>query len=159
MKITLLQVGKTEDESLRTIISNFENRLKHYVSFETITIPDIKNSKNLTPQQFKEKEAEQILKHIKEREFIILLDEYGKEYTSIDFANFLQQKMNQSLKEICFIIGGAFGVSDNIKKIANVNLSSSKMTFPHQLIRIVFIEQLYRAMTIHRNEPYHNPNS
>lgn len=156
MRFILLQVGKTEDENLSCLISNFENRLKHYIPFQIITIPDLKNTKNLSIQQFKEKETELILKQIKDMEFVILLDEHGKAFTSKEFSNFLQQKMNQSLKKICFIIGGAYGVSEDIKKIANFKLSLSKMTLPHQLIRLIFIEQLYRAMTILKNEPYHN---
>jgi 23S rRNA (pseudouridine1915-N3)-methyltransferase len=156
MKITFLQIDKTDDESIKKIIDKYSARLKHYISFEIITIPDIKNSKNLSPEQFKEKEAEAISKYFNGNRFIVLLDENGKHISSKEFAGFIQQKLNQSVKELCFLIGGAYGVAESIKKSVNYTMSLSKMTFPHQLIRIIFIEQLYRAMTILKNEPYHN---
>ena len=156
MKICILQLGKTEDEHLKALINTFESRLKHYISIDIITIPELKNTKSLTPAQFKEKEAELILRHISEKEYVILLDERGRETDSKEFANLIQQKMNQSIKELTFLIGGAYGVSDKIKEKIHFKLSLSKLTFPHQLIRLIFMEQLYRAMTIIRNVPYHN---
>lgn len=156
MKITLLQLSKTDDPNIQNLISTYQSRLKHYIPFQIITIPPLKNAKNLTPLQFRQKEAELILNHIQNREYVVLLDETGKELTSKDFAAFISKTMNQSIRELTFLIGGAFGVSDQIKKSVKMQLSLSRMTFPHQLIRPIFLEQLYRAFTIIRNEPYHN---
>jgi 23S rRNA (pseudouridine1915-N3)-methyltransferase len=165
MKITLLQISKTDDKHLSALIDMYESRLKHYISFNTITIPELKNTKSLSAEEIKKREGELIFKYISHSNPLlrgdrgvcfILLDDHGKETTSKEFAAYLQQQMNHSVKEICFIIGGAYGVSDEVKKTANFKLSLSKMTFTHQLSRLLFIEQLYRAFTIIRNESYHN---
>ncbi len=156
MKITFLLVGKTEENYLQTGISIFEKRLQHYISFEQIVIPELKNTKNLSPEQIKEKEAELLLKHLQKADKIILLDEHGKKYRSTQFAEFLQTQMNSGIKNLCFVVGGAYGFDEKIRKAADAQLSLSDMTFSHQMIRLLFIEQVYRAMTILRNEPYHN---
>jgi 23S rRNA (pseudouridine1915-N3)-methyltransferase len=156
MKITLLQVGKTDDDNLTALFCKYEKRINHYISFQTITIPELKNSGSLSSVQYKERESELILQQIKDKEYVVLLDEHGKEFTSKGFAGFLQQRMNESLKEICFVIGGPYGVSDKIKQASRLTISLSKMTFPHQLIRVIYVEQLYRALTIIKNIPYHN---
>ena len=156
MKITLIQIGKTEDEQLRNLINIYNKRIEHFISYNVITIPELQKTSKLSPAQVKDKEAELINKQIKNNEYLVLLDERGKELGSKEFAEFLQQKMNQSLKEVVFIVGGSFGVADSIKEKANYKLSLSKMTFSHQLIRLIFSEQLYRAMTILKNVPYHN---
>ena len=156
MKITLIQIGKTEDKNLNALISIYESRLKHYVTFNTMTIPELKNTKSLSPEELKKKEEDLLNKYTANKDVVILLDEHGKEISSKEFAALLQNKMNQSVKEICFIIGGAFGFSETIKKSAIIKLSLSKMTFTHQMTRLLFIEQLYRAFTIIKNESYHN---
>ncbi len=156
MKITLLITGKTNESYIKEGFSIYEKRLKHYISFNTVVIPDLNNTKNLDPPLIKEKEADQQLKYIDTSDFVVLLDENGKEYRSLDFAGFIQQKMNSSVKNLVFIIGGAYGFSDKIIEKANANISLSKMTFSHQVVRIFFMEQLYRAFSIIRNEPYHH---
>jgi len=156
MKATLIMIGKTEEDYIKKGISIFENRLKHYIPFETIVIPALKNSKNLTFEQQKEKEGELLLKQFSTEDYIVLLDENGEEFKSTGFANFFQKHMNASTKNLVFVIGGPFGFSQKIYQKANMKLSLSKMTFSHQMIRMLFIEQVYRAMTILRNEPYHH---
>lgn len=156
MKITLILSGKTNESFLIDGFRNYEKRIIHYIPFNVVAIPDLKNTKSLDSLQIKEKEADLQLKNIVDTDFLVLLDESGKEYRSVEFASFLQQKMNASIKNLVFIVGGPYGFSDRIKKRANQNLSLSKMTFSHQLVRLLFMEQLYRAFTIIRNEPYHN---
>ncbi|MCD7972533.1 MAG: 23S rRNA (pseudouridine(1915)-N(3))-methyltransferase RlmH [Candidatus Azobacteroides sp.] len=156
MKITLLVVGKTQTKYLNEAIQEYEKRLKHYLSFEVIVIPDIKNNKNQNQIQQKEKEGEEILKYIDKNDHIILLDEKGTEFTSLKFAEFLEKKMLESNKKIVFIVGGPFGFSEKVYKISKEKLSLSKMTFSHQMIRLLFIEQVYRAMTIIKGQPYHH---
>lgn len=156
MKITLLLTGKTESESVRVIMNDFIKRIGRYSNFELVELPDIKNAKNLTSEQYKNKEAEIQEKYLVKSDLIVLLDEYGKELTSVDFARFLENKLQTGIKNMMFVVGGAFGFSDEIKKKAHVQLSLSKMTFPHQLVRMIFLEQLYRAFTIIRNEKYHH---
>lgn len=156
MKITFILNGKTEDDYLLKGISIYEQRLKHYVPFETIVIPALKNTKALSTEQQKQKEGELILKHLQSSDKLILLDENGKEYNSVNFSEFIQQQMNSGIKNLVFVVGGPYGFSDEIYKRANGKISLSKMTFSHQMVRLFFVEQLYRAMTILRNEPYHH---
>lgn len=156
MKIQLIQVGKTDEKFLKEGIEIYKNRLKHYIKFEETTIPSIKKTKSYKPDDFKLNEAAEILKRIPNDSFTVLLDEKGKQLRSVELADFIQTRMNQGIKCLTFVIGGAFGFHDSVYKKANSKLSLSSMTFSHQLIRLVFLEQLYRGFTILRNEPYHN---
>lgn len=156
MKLSLFFVGKTSFKYLEPGISDYEKRIKRYIDFEIKIIKDIKTRKNMPANIVKFKEGEAVLKHIKSGDFLILLDEKGKQYTSREFAKFIDNKMNTGVKKIVFVIGGAFGFSEDISKRANGKLSLSKMTFSHQPIRLLFTEQLYRAFTIIKGEPYHN---
>ncbi len=156
MNICLIVIGKTDDKNFVQLVDTYKNRLKHYIKFDIEQIDDIKNSKNLSEQQQKEKEGELILTKLSTTDFVILLDENGKDYTSIAFANFLQQKMNAGIKRLVFIVGGPYGFSEKIYNRANQKISLSKMTFSHQMVRIFFVEQLYRGFTILNNEPYHH---
>jgi len=156
MKISLLCIGKTDDGFVRSGIDTYLKRLKHYINFEIILIPDIKNSKNLSQEQQKDKEGELILKQVSNTDLLILLDERGKEYRSVDFSRFLEKKMVDSVSHMVFVIGGPYGFSDAVYRRAGQQLSLSKMTFSHQMIRLFFVEQVYRAFTIMRGEPYHH---
>lgn len=156
MKIKLIAIGKTDDKNLQVLIDTYVKRLKHYVSFEMEIIPDIKNVKNLSQHQQKEKEGDLILKRADKGSQLILLDEKGSEFRSVEFSIYLQKKMNSGLKELIFAIGGPYGFSDSVYKAANGKISLSKMTFSHQMIRLFFVEQVYRGFTILKNEPYHH---
>lgn len=156
MTIKLLAIGKTDSTSLQLLISAYENRLKHYVRFRLETIPDIKNVKNLSQSQQKEKEGELLLKKISPTDILVLLDENGKQFSSIDFSKYLQKKMNSGIKQLVFVIGGPYGFSDTVYEKAQGKISLSKMTFSHQMVRLFVVEQVYRAFTILRNEPYHH---
>jgi 23S rRNA (pseudouridine1915-N3)-methyltransferase len=156
MTIKLLTIGKTDNKSLQALIDDYLKRLGHYVKFEFDVISDLKNTKNLSETQQQLKEAELILKQIQASDVLILLDEKGKELDSVGFSNYLQKYMNSGIKRLIFVIGGPYGFSPNIYQRANGKLSLSKMTFSHQMIRLFFIEQLYRAFSILKNEPYHH---
>tara|TARA_R110002072_G_scaffold125944_3_gene262619 strand:+ start:154246 stop:154719 length:474 start_codon:yes stop_codon:yes gene_type:complete len=156
MKITLLAIGKTDDKDLQRLITMYSNRLSHYVSFTAEMVPDIKNSKNLSEEQQKQLEGQEILKRTTTSDQLILLDENGKNYSSEGFAQFLQKKMNSGLKQLIFVIGGPYGFSPELYQRANGKISLSSMTFSHQMVRLFFVEQLYRGFTILRNEPYHH---
>jgi len=156
MQIKLLAIGKTDQKAIIALNQSYEKRLNHYVKFEFVTIPDLKNTKSLSKTSQKEKEGQLILKNISPTDHIILLDENGKSYSSTEFSGFLQKKMNAGLKQLTFIIGGPYGFSDEIYKRAESKLSLSKMTFSHQMIRPFIIEQIYRGFTILKNEPYHH---
>ena len=156
MKIKLLAIGKTDDKNLQTLIERYQDRLKHYINFQLEVIPDIKNVKNLSEMQQKEKEGELILKKLAATDQLILLDEKGKEFRSIEFSSFLQKKMNAGIKQMVIVIGGPYGFSEAVYKKAQGKISLSKMTFSHQMIRLFVVEQLYRAYTILKNEPYHH---
>ena len=156
MKITLLVVGKTEDKYLIEGIEKYLNRLKHYIGFSLLVIPDIKNTKNLSEAQQKAKEAELILKQISNADTVILMDERGKKYTSVAFSNYLNKQMIGSVQHLIFIIGGPYGFDESIYKRANGSMSLSDMTFSHQMVRLFFVEQLYRAFSILKGEPYHH---
>jgi len=156
MRIKLLAIGKTDSAELQKLMDVYLKRLKHYVKFELVVIPDIKNTKNLSVTDQIEKETELILKNVVSAELLYLLDENGLEYTSVDFAKLLQKQMNTGIKEWVLVIGGPYGFSDSIKQKANGQISLSKMTFSHQMVRLFIVEQIYRAFTILRNEPYHH---
>lgn len=156
MKITLLAIGKTDSKQLHDLIEDYKKRLGHYVRFSLEIIPDPKQTKNLSETLQKQAEGEEILKRLITADQVILLDEKGKMNTSEQFAGFLQKKMNSGLKRLVFVIGGPYGFSEEIYARANGKISLSAMTFSHQMVRLFFVEQLYRAFTILRNEPYHH---
>ena len=141
---------------MNELISEYQKRLGFYVNFELTIIPDIKNTKHLSEEQQKEKEGELILKKCNKGDYLILLDEKGKSYSSLNFSSFLQSKMNAGLKRVIFVIGGPYGFSEAVYQKANEKISLSKMTFSHQMVRLFIIEQLYRSFTILKNEPYHH---
>jgi 23S rRNA (pseudouridine1915-N3)-methyltransferase len=155
MKITLLVNGKTTDTRIQTLIDEYRQRLIHYVPFEFVVLPDLKNAKSLTEEQVKTAEGEAILRYLTPAMDVLLLDEHGREYRSIEFADFLQRKMSAG-RDLVLIIGGPYGFSKPVYDRANGKISLSQMTFSHQMIRIMAIEQIYRAMTILRGEPYHH---
>ncbi|MRH99910.1 23S rRNA (pseudouridine(1915)-N(3))-methyltransferase RlmH [Kriegella sp. EG-1] len=156
MTIKLLAVGKTDHKELQTLISIYESRLQHYIKFELQIIQDIKNSKNLSENQQKDKEGELILKKLSPSDVLVLLDENGKQFSSLVFSDYLQKKMNSGIKQLVFAIGGPYGFSEEVYTKAQGKISLSKMTFSHQMIRLFMVEQLYRAFTILKNEPYHH---
>lgn len=156
MTIKLLAIGKTDSKELQKLISMYEQRLGHYVKFELEIIPDLKKTKNLSAEQQKIKEGELIFKSLANTDILVLLDVNGKQYSSLEFSSYLQKKMNSGLKQLVFLIGGPYGFSEEIYKKASGKISLSKMTFSHQMVRLFFVEQLYRAFTILRNEPYHH---
>ncbi|QEC52629.1 23S rRNA (pseudouridine1915-N3)-methyltransferase [Anseongella ginsenosidimutans] len=156
MRIKLIQAGKTEEKFLREGVELFEKRLKHYISFQTLTLPALKNTRNLTEQQQKEKEGTALLDSFQPNDRIVLLDEKGKHFSSEEFAAYLNAAMNKSVQQLVFVIGGPYGFSPAVYEKAHEQISLSKMTFSHQMIRLFFTEQLYRAFTILRNEPYHH---
>lgn len=156
MKTTLIQVGKTTSSDFQKIIDEYVKRLSHYTSFTTLTIPELKNTKALTPEQQKQMEGEQILKNMQDSDYVVLLDEHGKEYRSIELAAWIEKKQLAGTRNLIFVIGGPFGFSPSVYNRANEKLSLSKLTFSHQMIRILFTEQLYRAFTIINGEKYHH---
>lgn len=156
MTIKLLAIGKTDSKALQGLIDVYTKRLQHYVKFELELIPDLKNSKNLSEDQQKIKEGELILKKINATDVLVLLDEEGKLLSSIEFSSYLQKKMNSGIKQLVFLIGGPYGFSQEIYTAAAGKISLSKMTFSHQMIRLFITEQVYRAFTILKNEPYHH---
>jgi 23S rRNA (pseudouridine1915-N3)-methyltransferase len=155
MKIHLFMIGTTSDPRLQSLIDEYQQRLRHYVPFELVVIPDVKNAKSLSQEQLKTAEGEALLSRLTPSMDMILLDEHGKEFRSIEYAEFLQKKMSSG-KDLALVIGGAYGFSPAVYARANGKISLSQMTFSHQMIRIMAIEQIYRAMTILRGEPYHH---
>ncbi len=156
MKISLLVIGKTDEAYLQKGIEIFLKRIPHYISFDIKVIPDLKNSKNLSEHQQKEKEGEFILQQVSTSDELFLLDEQGIESSSVEFARFLEKKMIAGVKRMVIVIGGPYGFSGNVYARANGKVSLSRMTFSHQMVRLIFVEQLYRAMTILKGEPYHH---
>jgi len=156
MKTTLLVIGRTVEKHYITAIDDYIQRTKHFISFDMEVIPELKNTKSLTMEQQKEKEGELICKAFQPGDVIVLLDEHGKEYRSVDFANWMEKKMSVVNKRLVFVIGGPYGFSQKVYQAAHEKLSLSKMTFSHQMIRLIFVEQLYRAMTILQGGPYHH---
>ena len=155
MKISLFVIGKTTDPRIASLIDEYQQRLKHYIPFELVVIPDLKNAKALTEEQVKTAEGEALLARLTPSMEVILLDEHGREMRSIDYAEWLQKKMSSG-RDLCLVIGGPYGFSKAVYDRADGKLSLSQMTFSHQMIRIMAIEQIYRAMTILRGEPYHH---
>ncbi len=156
MKVILLQVGKTTDPYAIKAIEEYSARLGHYVNFQIESIPDLKSTKNLSEAQIKAREAEQILAWDKPDNRLVLLDERGLEQTSLQFAQWMQKKMNTGLRQLVFVIGGPYGFDQTVYAAVKERISLSKMTFSHQMVRVFFVEQLYRAMTILNGEPYHH---
>jgi len=156
MKITLLTVGKTDKDWVREGLDIYVSRLKHYIPFSVVEIPELKNVSALTRDQIKTREGELILKNIRPTDDVILLDERGKEYSSTELAKIIQDKLSYGNRDIVYVIGGAYGFSDQVYKRADSKLSLSRMTFSHQMVRAIFAEQIYRAFTIMRGEPYHH---
>ena len=156
MKIKVLVLGKTDAKALKELIQKYESRLRHYIPFSMEIIPDLKNTKNLSISLQKEKEGQLILNKINTSDHLFLLDEKGKDYDSIEFSMFLQKQMNSGLKQMVLAIGGPYGFSEAVHKSAHGKISFSKMTFSHQMIRLFVVEQLYRGMSILKNEPYHH---
>lgn len=155
MKITFLVVGKTTDAHIDALVQEYINRLGHYVPFAMQVIAELKNTKALTVEQQKQAEGEMIMRSIPASADVVLLDERGKEYRSVEYADYIQKKMSSG-RDVVFVVGGPYGFSDAVYQRANGKISLSKMTFSHQMVRLFFVEQLYRAMTILRGEPYHH---
>ena len=156
MKITLLQTGKTTDKHISELVDLYSNRIKKYTGFEIITIPDVKNTKNMPIQEQRIKEATKIIQSVTDDDYIILLDERGKELRTLEFSGVLKKMFFLPKKRIVFIIGGPWGFSEAVYKRADFKMSLSKMTYPHQLVRLLFLEQLYRVFTIIKGESYHH---
>jgi len=156
MQIKLIAIGKTDQKELQSLIDAYAKRLSFYVKFDLEIIPDLKNVKNLSEMQQKEKEGELILAKISSTDYLILLDENGKNFSSVGFSEFLQKKMNAGIKTLVFVIGGPYGFSETVYAKAQGKISLSAMTFSHQMVRLFFIEQVYRGFTILKNEPYHH---
>ena len=156
MNIKLIVVSKTDTPYLQAGIEEYVGRLKHYCDFELIVIPSVKNAGGLRPEELKEREGQLIMKQLERVDCAVLLDEHGRDYTSVGFSEFLQRQMNSGLRSLAFVIGGAYGFAPAVYAAAQHKLSLSQMTFNHQMVRLFFLEQLYRAHTILRHEKYHN---
>lgn len=155
MKTILILVGKTADKHFAASINDYTERIGHYMPFEIITIPELKNTKNLTEEQQKQMEGDLIARQLQPSDTVVLMDEHGREFRSVEFARWLEQKRNTA-RRLVFIIGGPYGFSGRIYDRANEKISLSRMTFSHQMVRLIFTEQIYRACTIIRGEPYHH---
>ncbi len=156
MKITLVVIGKTNNKFLIDGIDEYTKRLSFYIPFNISYLPDVKNNKKLSEEQQKALEGNTILSSLEKSDYVVLLDEHGKEFTSIEFSKYIEKKMVTVPKRLVFIVGGPYGFTQEVKDRANEKISLSKMTFSHEMIRLIFTEQLYRAMTIISNEPYHH---
>lgn len=156
MNMILLTVGKTDVKWVKEGLDLYVSRLKHYVPFSVVEIPELKKVSSLTHQQIKEKEGELILKQVGPSDILVLMDEHGREYRSLEFAEFIEKQMASGAKNVIFTIGGAYGFSEEVYQRASLKISLSKMTFSHQMVRAIFAEQLYRAFTILKGEPYHH---
>ncbi len=156
MKTEFWYIGKTAFPYLEKGIKIYEKRLERYLPFQSVLIPDVKNGKKLPSEKLKIKEGESVLKKLNQSDFLILLDERGKQLSSVQFAKFMENKLQLGNRKLIFLVGGAYGFSDAIYRRADQQLSLSKMTFSHQMIRLFFLEQLFRAMSILKGEPYHN---
>lgn len=156
MKILLLVVGRTTDPHVQALITDYSSRLGHYVPFQLEAIPELKNTRALSADQQKSQEAELIRRQLQPGDYLVLLDEHGRERRSVDFASWLDKKMSAGLRRLVFVVGGPYGFHETIHQQASEEISLSQMTFSHQLIRVLFVEQLYRACTILRGEPYHH---
>ena len=155
MKTILLQVGKTANKHIQALLDDYQERISHYLPFELITIPELRNTKNLTPQQQKQTEGELIMRQLQPADHVVLLDEHGLQLRSLQLAQWLERKQS-TLRRLVFVIGGPYGFSPDVYQRAQEQLSLSSLTFSHQMVRLVFTEQLYRACTIIKGEPYHH---
>ena len=156
MKTLLLVIGKTTDANIIKLIDEYVSRVNHYMPFSIEVIPELKGVKNVSIDQQKEREAELIQKVLQPGDYVVLLDEHGRERRSMEFAQWIQKKMSAGPRRLVFIVGGPYGFAQQIHKLGNEEISLSQMTFSHQMIRLLFVEQIYRAMTILHNEPYHH---
>ena len=156
MKGVLIVVGKTTDKRFAAIIQEYAERIRHYIPFDIEVIPELKNTKGISQNEQKQREGELILRSLQTGDYIVLLDEHGSERTSMEFAAWMQKKMSAGPKRLVFIIGGPYGFSENVHKRGNEEISLSRMTLSHQMVRMLFVEQIYRAMTILNGEPYHH---
>jgi 23S rRNA (pseudouridine1915-N3)-methyltransferase len=156
MNIKFIVVAKTDERYLQEGIDVYVKRLKHYVNFELVVIPALKDLHKVSAEEVKEREAIVLLRHLEKLDTVVLLDEHGTEYTSVGFSKYLQKQMNTGIRTLAFVVGGAFGFSPKVYARATDKLSLSQMTFSHKMIRLLFVEQLYRAFTILNHEPYHN---
>ncbi|MBQ8581466.1 MAG: 23S rRNA (pseudouridine(1915)-N(3))-methyltransferase RlmH [Alistipes sp.] len=156
MQIELIVVGKTDSKEVNALVEMYQKRINHYCRFSITVLPDLRNTKSLTPQQQNQSEGERILAQLTESDYVVLLDERGAAFRSVDFAEWMRKRMVSGLKRLVFVIGGPYGFSAEVYKRANQQLSLSKMTFSHQIVRAIFTEQIYRVFTILNNEPYHH---
>ena len=156
MKISLLVIGKTAEKSMAALIDNYVRRINCYSPFEIIHLTDAKNTKNMSEEQQKICEGVSLLKKLESSDYVVLLDEHGKEFTSMEFSRYIEKKTHNVPKRLAFVVGGPYGFSEDVKQRANEKISLSKMTFSHEMVRLFFVEQIYRAMTILNNEPYHH---
>lgn len=156
MKLTLMVIGRTNDPNIKELVTHYLKKLPHYTAFNYVEIAEIKNTKSLSQEQQKNKEGNSVLQRLKASDFVVLLDEKGTLNTSIELANWLQKRLNTGLKHLVFVVGGPYGFSTAVYQRANQKLSLSKLTFSHEMVRLFFVEQLYRAFSILRNEPYHH---
>ncbi len=156
MKITLLTIGKTNSKELNSLMETLEKRFPSFIRFERKELTDVKNAKNLPEVELKNAEADLIISQLDSSDTLIILDEKGKEFTSVEFSRFLEQQMNNSVKHLVFCVGGAYGFSEKIYRLNPQKIALSKMTFTHQMVRLFFIEQIYRAFSILQGKPYHN---
>ncbi len=156
MKVLFLVIGRTVEKRLTSLIDDYVQRVKHYVPFDMEVIPELKNTKALSAEQQKEREGELLQKQLREGDYVVLLDEGGREFRSVGFADYLQKKQSVAARRLVFIVGGPYGFSPAVYALAREKVSLSKMTFSHQMVRLFFVEQVYRAMTILRGEPYHH---
>ncbi len=156
MNIELIVIGKTDQQEVASLVEQYAKRVNHYCKFTVTTIADVKNTRNMAPSRQKQLEGEMILRLISDGDWLVLMDERGRQFTSIEYADWLQKRMLSGVKRLAIVIGGPYGFSDEVYKRANEKISLSKMTFSHQIVRAIFAEQLYRAFTILNNEPYHH---
>ena len=156
MKIILLSIGKTDNPLFSQIIEGYRKRINFYIRFDIHSLPDLKNARNLSEKEQKKQEGEKLLKWLQSSDHVVLLDDKGKQYSSIEFSGYLEKKSFTAARRLIFMVGGPYGFSDEVYERANETMSLSKMTFTHQMVRMIFVEQLYRAMTILQNEPYHH---
>ncbi|MBR6815830.1 MAG: 23S rRNA (pseudouridine(1915)-N(3))-methyltransferase RlmH [Alistipes sp.] len=156
MNIELIVIGKTDQQEVASLVEQYAKRVNHYCKFTVTTIADVKNTRNMAPSRQKQLEGEMILRLISEGDWVVLMDERGRQFTSMEYASWLQKRMLSGVKRLAIVIGGPYGFSEEVYQRANEKISLSKMTFSHQIVRAIFAEQLYRAFTILNNEPYHH---
>lgn len=156
MKIILLSIGKTDEAYLKTGIDLYLKRLRHYISFEMVEVAQVRKTASMAPEVIKSREAELLIKYLEKADAVVLLDEHGSEFSSVQFSSFIQKRMNSGIRELVFVVGGAWGFADILHNKAHFKISLSRMTFSHQMVRLFFVEQLYRAFTILKGENYHN---